>query len=102
MGLLDLLIDSCFSEEKAGRVVIFPGGRRHWGYLLKSAAEELKIRSFLKMFYFAQFSMLLLGFFLTTCVVIRQASWSYRCRGDFSGDLFSCRISPLFEAFLDL
>jgi hypothetical protein len=52
-----------FSEEKAGRVVIFPGGRRHRGYLLKSAAEELKIRSFLKMFYFGQFSILSLGFF---------------------------------------
>jgi len=63
MALLDSLVDANFRSEPVGRVVIFPGGRRHRGYLVKSAAEELKIRSFLKMFYFAQFSILLLGFF---------------------------------------
>lgn len=64
MALLDSLVDANFRTEEAGRVVIFPGGRRHRGYLVKSAAEELKIRSFLRMFYFAQFSILSLGFFL--------------------------------------
>lgn len=64
MALLDLIVDTNFRSEPADRVVIFPGSRRHRGYLVKSVAEELKIRSFLKMFYFAQFSILLLGYFL--------------------------------------
>jgi hypothetical protein len=63
MALLDLIVDANFRSEPAGRVVIFPGSRRHRAYLVKSAAEELKIRSFLKMFYFAHFSILSLGYF---------------------------------------
>jgi len=66
MALLDLIVDTSFRSEPTGRVVIFPGGRRHRGYLVKSAAEELKIRSFLKIFYFALFSILLLGYFLAS------------------------------------
>jgi hypothetical protein len=66
MALLDSIIDANFSSERAGRVVTFPGSRRHRGCLVKSAAEELKIRSFLKMFYFAQFSILLLGYVLAS------------------------------------
>jgi len=66
MALLDSIVDANFRSEPSGRVVIFPGGRRHRGYLVKSADEELKIRSFLKMFYFAQFSILLLGYFLAS------------------------------------
>lgn len=61
MGLLDSIVGKSFRDEKAGRVVVFSGGRRHRGYLVKSEAEELKIRSFLKMFYFADLSILLLG-----------------------------------------
>jgi len=66
MALLDSIVDANFSSEQAGRVVIFPGSGRHRGYLVKSAAEELKIRSFLKIFYFAQFSILLLGYVLAS------------------------------------
>ena len=63
MAILDLVVDSNFRSESAGRVVIFPGLRRQ-GYLVKSTDEELKIRSFLKMFYFAHFAILSLGYFL--------------------------------------
>ena len=59
MGLLDFIVARSFRDEKAGRVVVFTGDRR--GYVVKSGSEELKIRSFLKMFYFAHFSIFLLG-----------------------------------------
>lgn len=64
MAFLDLIVDGKFRRESAGLVVVFPGGRRHLGYLVKSATEELKIRSFLKMFYFAHVSILSLGYLL--------------------------------------
>jgi hypothetical protein len=61
MGLLDSIVGKSFRDEKAGRVVVFAGDRRHRGYVVKSNSEELKIRSFLKMFYAAHLSILLLG-----------------------------------------
>jgi len=61
MGLLDAIVSQAFRNEKAGRVVVFSGDRHHRGYIVKSVAEERKIRSFLKMFYAAHFSILLLG-----------------------------------------
>jgi hypothetical protein len=61
MSLLDSIVGAAFRDEKAGRVVVFSGDRRNRGYIVRSAAEEIKIRSFLKMFYFAHFSILLLG-----------------------------------------
>jgi hypothetical protein len=61
MSLLDSLVGRSFRDEKAGRVVVFTGDRRNRGYVVKSESEELKIRSFLKMFYFAHLSILLLG-----------------------------------------
>jgi hypothetical protein len=61
MGLLDSIVGESFRDEKVGRVVVFTGDRRNRGYVLKSESEELRIRSFLKMFYFAHFSILLLG-----------------------------------------
>ena len=64
MALLDSIVDENFRNEPSGRVVIFSGTRRHRGYLVKSAAEELKIRSFLEMFHLAQLSILLLGYLL--------------------------------------
>ncbi len=66
MALLDSILDANFRDEKAGRVVVFPGGRRHRGYVVKSKAEESKIRSFLKMFFFAQISILILGYLLAS------------------------------------
>ena len=66
MGLLDSLVDANFKGEQARRVVTFPGDRRNRGYVVKSALEEVKIRSFLKMFYCAQLSILFLGFFLAS------------------------------------
>jgi hypothetical protein len=64
MALLDLIIDANFRSEQVGRVVVFPGDRRNRGYVVKSAVEEMRIRSFLKMFYFAHFSILSLGYLL--------------------------------------
>ena len=61
MGLLDPTVDRCFRTEKGGRVVVFPGDR---AYLLRSEADEPKIKSFLKMFIIAQISILVLGQFL--------------------------------------
>jgi len=65
MALLDFMVDANFRDENAGRVVVFPGGRRNRGYVVKSEAEEQKIRSFLRMFYFAHLSILSLGIFLS-------------------------------------
>jgi hypothetical protein len=64
MGLLDAVVGRSFRDENGGRVVVFTGDRRHRGYVVKSESDELKIRSFLKMFYFAHFSILLLGMML--------------------------------------
>jgi uncharacterized protein YjeT (DUF2065 family) len=41
-------------------------GRRNRGYDVRPEPEEQKIRSFLKMFYSAHFSILLLGYFLAS------------------------------------
>jgi hypothetical protein len=65
MGFLDSIVGRSFRDEKAGRVVVFAGDRRNRGYLVKSEAEELKIRAFLKMFHLAQVFILLLGMLLT-------------------------------------
>src|SRR6202140_5932835 len=64
MALLDSIVGARFPDEKAGRVVVFFGRIR--GYVVRSESEELKIRSFLKMFYFAHFFILLLGYFLAS------------------------------------
>jgi hypothetical protein len=64
MALLDSIVSASFRDENAGRVVVFSGDRRHRGYVVRSESEELKIRSFLKMFYCAHFSILLLGYLL--------------------------------------
>ncbi len=61
MAFLDFIIDASFRDDAAGRVVVFSGGRRHQGYLVKSEAEEQKIRSFLRMFLAAHLAILLLG-----------------------------------------
>jgi hypothetical protein len=65
MGLLDSIVSSAFRDDKAGRVVVFSGDRRNRGYIVRSAADELKIKSFLKMFYFAHLYLLLLGMLLS-------------------------------------
>jgi hypothetical protein len=64
MGLLDSIVDRSFRDDRTGRVVVFGGDFRKRGYLVKSQAEELKIRSFLKMFFWAQLSIQLLGLLL--------------------------------------
>jgi hypothetical protein len=64
MGLLDAIVSGAFRDDPAGRVVVFSGDRRNRGYVVRSEAEELKIKSFLKMFYFAHFYILILGMML--------------------------------------
>lgn len=64
MGLLDSMVGTAFRDERVGRVVVFSGDRRNRGYIVRSPADELKIKSFLKMFYFAYFSICLLGMLL--------------------------------------
>lgn len=66
MSLLDLIVDANFRSEDAGRVVVFSGVNRNRGYLVKSPADELRIKSFLKMFYFAHFAILWLGILLSS------------------------------------
>jgi hypothetical protein len=66
MSLLDSIVGAQFRNEKAGRVIVFAGDRRGRGYIVRSEVEEQKIRSFLKMFYYAHFSILSLGFFLAS------------------------------------
>jgi hypothetical protein len=66
MSILDTVVDANFRTENAGRIVVFSGDRRHRGYLVKSPADELRIKSFLKMFYFAHFSILSLGILLSS------------------------------------
>ena len=64
MGLINYLVGAQFRDENAGRVIVFPGDRAGRGYVVKSEAEESRIRAFLKMFYFAHLSILMLGNFL--------------------------------------
>jgi len=61
MGLLDIIANRSFRDDPAGRVVVFGGGLRNRGYLVRSKTDELKIRSFIKMFSFAEISIQLLG-----------------------------------------
>ena len=61
MGLLDARVDRAFRNENGSRVVVFAGYRRGRGYVVASPAEEAKIRSFLKMYHFSEFLVLLLG-----------------------------------------
>ena len=66
MVLINSLVDRSLKNENASRVVVFIGGPRGRGYVVGSESEELKIRSFLQMFYFAHLSILLLGGLVAT------------------------------------
>jgi hypothetical protein len=66
MGILSGIVDPCFRDDKTGRVVVFPGDGRKRGYLVKSGADEQKIRAFLQMFYSAHFAIFALGYFLAS------------------------------------
>ena len=77
MGLIDALVNRAFRETQAGRVVVFSGDPRKRGYLVRSLAEEQKIRSFLKMFYFAHLYILVFG------VMLSQVCASWLARGSF-------------------
>jgi hypothetical protein len=96
MALLDSIVGKSFRDEKTGRVVVFPGDRRNRGYVVRSESQELKIRSFLKMFYCAHFSILLLGYFL-------GFEWSreiYRALGRPEAHMFRAMCITLAVYFL--
>ena len=89
MGLLDSMVGRWFRTEKAGRVVVFPGAR---AYVVRCEADELKIRSFLKMFTAAHVSILILGYFLASewsrelvYALGRPAGHIFRTMGIFIG-----------------
>jgi hypothetical protein len=65
MGLIDAIVNRSFRDTQSGRVVVFSGDSRKRGYLVRSDAEEQKIRSFLKMFYFAHLYILVFGMMLS-------------------------------------
>ncbi len=69
MGLLDYVVNRSFANVKASRVVVFPGDRASRGYVVRSEADELRIRSFIKLFYVARSSIVLLALWLA-------AEWS--------------------------
>lgn len=71
MGLLDSIVNRSFRDTPSGRVVVFSGDSRKRGYLVRSATEERKIRSFLEMFYFAHLYSLVFGVLLSQSL----ASW---------------------------
>jgi hypothetical protein len=77
MGLIDAIVNRSFRETQAGRVVVFSGDPRKRGYLVRSLAEEQKIRSFLKMFYFAHLYILVFG------VMLSQVCALWLARGEF-------------------
>ncbi len=70
VGLIDAMVNRSFRDTQSGRVVVFSGDPRKRGYLV-SPVEERKIKSFLKMFYFAHLYVLVFG------IVVSQscASW---------------------------
>jgi hypothetical protein len=92
MALLDSIVDAYFRDEAAGRVVVFPWNRRKRGYLVKSGADEQKVRSFLKVFFCAHASILLLGGLLASAwasdlshILDRHATHALRIGGIFLG-----------------
>jgi hypothetical protein len=65
MGFFDRGIDSFFRDQAGERVVVLNVTGRSRGYRVASAAEEAKIKAFLRMYLFAQMSIQLLGLFAT-------------------------------------
>ena len=105
MGFLDSIVGRAFRDEEAGRVVVFAGDRRKRAYLVKSESEERKIRSFLKMFYFAQTSILVLGMLVANAwstflihleAFGRPAEHLFRAMGVSLGIYLVVAIAPYF------
>jgi Na+/proline symporter len=61
MNFVDLIVNRSFRNQQEGRVVVFDGVGRGRGYLLRSAADEQRIRAFLRMYVFAELAIQLLG-----------------------------------------
>ncbi len=90
MGLLDTIVGRLFRDEKAGRVVTFPVDSRYRGYLVRSESEELKVRAFLKMYYFAELLLQLVSLLLTVGWLVELGNASVRSVAQFlrSGAIF--------------
>lgn len=65
MGPIDAIVNRSFRDTPAGRVVVFSGDPRKRAYLVRSLADEQRIRSFLRMFYFAHLYILVFGTLLS-------------------------------------
>ncbi|MBV8145382.1 MAG: hypothetical protein JO184_10285 [Gammaproteobacteria bacterium] len=61
MGFIDVLVNRSFRNDQQGRVVVFDGVGQGRGYLLRSTADEQRIRAFLRMYVFAELAIQLLG-----------------------------------------
>lgn len=90
MGLLDAIVGRLFRDEKAGRVVAFSVDGRHRGYIVRSESEELKIRAFVKMYYFAELLLQLVSLLLTVGWLVELGNASVRSVAQFlrSGAIF--------------
>jgi|SRR5271165_1270687 len=90
MGLLDTIVGRLFRDEKAGRVVALSVDGRYRGYVVRSESEELKIRAFLKMYYFAELLLQLVSLLLTVgwLVELGNASVSSVAQFLWSGAIF--------------
>jgi hypothetical protein len=87
MGLVDAVVNRSLRETPAGRVVVFSSDARKRGYLVRSPAEEQKIRSFLQMFYFAHLYILVFGLMLS------QGCVSWLAYGSFNRPAYHLLVS---------
>jgi hypothetical protein len=62
MSFLDAMASRCFKDSEVGRAIAFPFDSRKRVYLVRSESEEQKIRSLLKVYFSANFSILLLTY----------------------------------------
>jgi len=67
MSFLDSVVSKCFRDSEVGRTVVFPNDSRKRAYLVRSESDERKIRGFLKVFFSAHFSLLLLTYLDARC-----------------------------------
>jgi hypothetical protein len=76
MSFLDVAVAPAFRDEAAGRVVVPIGLRRRRGYLVRSSADEHRIRAFLKLFLFAQMAIQTLGMLAAFGVTNLGRQWN--------------------------
>jgi hypothetical protein len=96
MSFLDSIVSRRFRDEQAGRVIVFPWDRP---YLVRSESDELKIKTFLKMFYFAFFYMVVLGILFNAWFLFLfnlLETGSSPAHTEYSAAIFNCVAYCLF------